>query len=145
MQKCNDRNILEWGVERASVWLERKGQKAVEGKRWTGACSASWQLSHLLRNLVSFLRSTRGKRVFLSRGWHDQTCSRNSVLATNGGSARWDGGGAPRKLWPTRGWDAEGRHGGLGGACGQEVGVRGAMLKEGKTQGFCRGPWMTCL
>ena len=46
---------------------------------------------------------------------------------------------------PHWGWDAEGRHRGLGGACGQEVGVRGAMLKEGKTQGFCRGPWMTCL
>ena len=41
MQKCNDRNILEWGVERASVWLERKGQRAVERERWTGACSAS--------------------------------------------------------------------------------------------------------
>ena len=32
----------------------------------------------------------------------------------------------------TGGWDAEGGHGGLGGAGGQDVGVRGATLKEGK-------------
>ena len=40
-------------------------------------------------DLVPFL-STRAQRVFLSSGQHGQTCSRNTVLATNGGGTRWD-------------------------------------------------------
>ena len=91
-----------WSGEQKELqcsWRER-----ARGQLWVRMqCNASWQLSHLLRNLVSFLRSTQGKRVFLSSGWHGQTGSGNPVLATNGSWARWDGGGAPRRLWPTLG------------------------------------------
>ena len=38
------------------------------------------------------------------------------------------------------GWDAEGRHGGLGGACGQEVGVIGACRRKERHRTSVGGP-----